>query len=59
MTKGFEESNMDMVIEPLLNSPDFVYSGYGMTQSYEEFIKSHKQEDIDMVLNNIEIHHGC
>jgi len=55
MTKGWEELNMDMAFEPLLNSPDFVYSAYGKTQSYEEFIKSHKQEDMDMVVNNLKL----
>jgi hypothetical protein len=36
--KGSEEANFDMVTEPCLDSPDFVFLSNGRTYSYKEFV---------------------
>jgi len=36
--KGCEELNFDMVIEPLFDSPDFIYIGNGRTFSYKDVL---------------------
>jgi hypothetical protein len=36
--KGCEELNFDMVIEPLFDSPDFIYIGNGRAFSYKEVL---------------------
>ena len=38
--KALEEIDWDMAIEPVFDSPDFVYTYHGKTSNYEEFMAS-------------------
>jgi hypothetical protein len=42
MFKGNEEANVDMVIEPFLDSPDFVYIIHGYALNYKQLVEGIK-----------------